>query len=44
MFGHLMACHGIWISEKLEFDYLKNEKSFQTEMKNSFSCFISALF
>ena len=25
--------HGIWISEKLKFDYLKNEKSFPSEIK-----------
>ena len=28
--------HDIWISEKLKFDYLKNEKSFQSEIKNIF--------
>ena len=28
--------HDIWISEKLESDYLKNEKSFWSEIKNTF--------
>ena len=27
---------GIWISEKLKFGYLKNEKSFLNEIKNIF--------
>ena len=36
--------HGIWISENLKFDYLKNEKSFRSEIKNIFPCFISSLF
>ena len=36
--------HNIWISEKLKFDYLKNEKSFRGEIKNIFPCFTSALF
>ena len=31
------------MSEKLEFDYLKNEKSFRSEVKNIFPCFTSAL-
>ena len=26
-------CHDIWISENLKFDYLKNKKSFQSEIK-----------
>ena len=26
--------HGIWISENIKFDYLKNEKSFRSERKN----------
>ena len=33
-----------YISEKLKSDYLKNEKSFQSEIKNIFPCFKSALF
>ena len=36
--------HDIWISEKLKFDYLKNEKSFQSEVKSIFPSFKSALF
>ena len=28
--------HDIWISEKLKFDYFKNEKSFQNGIKNFF--------
>ena len=36
-------CHDIWISEKLKFDYLKNKKSFWSELKNIF-CFTSAHF
>ena len=36
-------CHDIWISEKLKFDYLKKEKRFQSEIKNIFPCFTSAL-
>ena len=28
----------------LKFDYLKNEKSIRSEMKNIFPCFTSALF
>ena len=45
-----VSCLGIWwhhkiqISEKLESDYLKNKKSFQSEIKNIFSCFKSAFF
>ena len=35
--------HDIWISEKLKFDYLKNEKSFRSEVKNIFPCFTNAL-
>ena len=35
--------HVIWISEKLKFDYLKNEKSFRSEIKNIFLCFKNAL-
>ena len=34
----------IWISENLKFDYLKNEKSFWSEIKNIFPCFTSVLF
>ena len=37
-------CHKIWIFVKLKFDYLKNEKSFQSEIKNLFPRFTSALF
>ena len=33
------VCHEIWISEKSEFDYLNNEKNFQSEIKNIFPCF-----
>ena len=29
--------HDIWISEKKNFDYLKNEKSFRSEIKNIFT-------
>ena len=36
--------HDIWISEKLKFDYLKNRKSFQPEIKNNCPCFTSAVF
>ena len=36
--------HDIWISENLKFDYLKNEKSFRSEIKNIFLCFTNALF
>ena len=28
--------HGIWISKKLKFDYLKNEKSFRSEIKKHY--------
>ena len=35
--------HGIWISEKLKLDYLKNKKSFWSEIKNIFHCFTSVL-
>ena len=28
--------HDIWTSEELKFDYLKNEKSFRSEIKNIF--------
>ena len=31
------------ICEKLKFDYLKNEKSFQSQIKNIFPCFTNAL-
>ena len=34
----------IWISGNLKFDYLKNKKSFQSEIKNIFPCFTSPLF
>ena len=27
-------CHDIWMSENLKFDYLKNEKTFRSEIKN----------
>ena len=43
MVRHLTS-HDIWISEKLKTDYLKNEKSFQSETKNIIPCFTSALF
>ena len=36
--------HNIWIHEKLKFDYLKNEKSFRSEIKNIFPCFTNAFF
>ena len=36
--------HDIWLSENLEFDYLKNEKSFRSEIKHIFPCFTIALF
>ena len=36
--------HGIWISENLKFDYLKNENSFRSEIKNIFPCFTNAVF
>ena len=36
--------HDTWISENLKFDYLKNEKSFQSEIKNISPCFTSPLF
>ena len=36
--------HDIWISEKLKFDYPKDETSFQSEIKNVFPSFTSALF
>ena len=39
-----MRRHDIWISEKLKFDYLKNEKSYPSEIKNVFPCLLSALF
>ena len=42
MLEHLRR-HDIWILEKLKFDYLKKEKSFQSEIKNTFPCFASAL-
>ena len=32
-------CHAIWIPEKIKFDYLKNEKSFSSEIKNIFPWF-----
>ena len=32
------------MSEKLKFDDLKNEESFQGEIKNIFRCFTSAVF
>ena len=43
MLGHLRL-HNIWISEKLKFDYLKNEKSFSSEIKIFFLCFSVSLF
>ena len=36
--------HDTWISEQLKSDYLKNEKSIPSEIKNIFSCFKSSLF
>ena len=36
--------HDIWISKMLKIDYLKNKKSFRSEIKSIFSCFASALF
>ena len=30
-------CHDVWIFRKLKFDYLKNEKSFRSAIKKSFS-------
>ena len=45
-----VSCLGTWwrhdisISEKLKFDYLKNKKSFRSEIKNIFPCFKSAHF
>ena len=36
--------HDIWILEKLKLYYLKNEKSFWSEIKNIFPCFTSAFF
>ena len=35
--------HDIWILEKLKFDYLKNEKSFRSEIRNIFPCFRNAI-
>ena len=32
-----------WVSGKLKFDYLKNNKSFWSEMKNFFLCFLGIL-
>ena len=45
MLRHLMTSWhlNIWILEKLEFDYLKNEKSFRNEIKNIFLGFINML-
>ena len=34
--------HDICISENLKFDYLKNEKSFRSEIKSIFPCFTTA--
>ena len=36
--------HDIWISKMLKPDYLKNAKSFRSEIKSIFPCFASALF
>ena len=36
--------HKIWKPEKLKSDYLKNEKSFQIEIRNIFPFFKSAVF
>ena len=36
--------HDIWISKMLKVDYLKNEKSFRSEIKSIFPCFASAFF
>ena len=35
--------HDIWISKMLKVHYLKNEKSFRSEIKSIFPCFASAL-
>ena len=43
MLRHLMTSRDIWIAEILKFDYLKNEKKFQSEIKNIFSYFTCAL-
>ena len=37
-------CHDIWISGKLEFDYLKNGETFWSEIKIIFPCFTSAFY
>ena len=39
-----VSSFAIWLSEKLKFDYLKNENSFRNKTKNIFPCFTSALF
>ena len=46
MLRHLMIWwrHDILIFEKLKSDYLKNKKSFRSEIKNFFTYFKSALF
>ena len=44
-----VSCLGIWwrhdicIAEKIKFHYLKNEKSFRSEVKNIFPCFTGAV-
>ena len=43
MFRHLMTSE-IWISKILNFDFLENEKSYQSEIKNIFPSFVKALF
>ena len=42
MLGHLKR-HDIWVSEKLKFNYMQNEKTFWSEIENIFPCFASAL-
>ena len=48
--GFLVLCfgiwwyHEIWISTILNFDFLKNEESFWSKIKNIFINFTSALF
>ena len=43
MLRHVMTLWHLNI-ENLKFDYLKNEKSFQSEIENIFPCLTSALF
>ena len=44
MLRHLMMLGHFNTRMKLEFDYLKNEKSFQGEIETIFPCVTSALF